>query len=156
MNAAGDVDEMVGHAIMRAARACVGVPFRLHGRDVSTGLHSAGLGAGLDCVGLVVVALCGAGLADAARAAPTGYRLRGGRQAQHEAALRAAGLTSVTDEQPGDIILARAGPAQHHLMVATGSGFIHAHAGLRRVVEMPGPSPWPVLSIWRAYRAEPA
>ena len=51
---------------------------------------------------------------------------------------------------PGDLILARPGPAQHHLLVASGPDrFIHAHAGLRRVVAMPGPLPWPVLHRWR-------
>src|SRR3546814_11269985 len=49
---------------------------------------------------------------------------------------------------PGDIVLVQAGVRQFHVMVFTGEGFIHAHAGLRRVVAMPGESPWPVIGVW--------
>ena len=50
---------------------------------------------------------------------------------------------------PGDLALVRPGPLQLHLMIGTGAGFVHAHAGLGRVVETPGLSPWPVLGWWR-------
>lgn len=130
--------------IVAAARALVGVRFRLHGRCPASGM---------DCVGLVAAALEGGGLAGVRAAAPCGYRLRGGRVEDHVAALRAAGLIPVDDERPGDVLLVRAGVAQFHLMVATGIGdgvgYVHAHAGLGRVVEMPGRSPWPVLGRWR-------
>ncbi|MPT49090.1 MAG: peptidoglycan endopeptidase [Sphingobium sp.] len=135
-------DRDVGQAIVDAARTCVGGAFRLHGRDPATGL---------DCVGLVVCALEGAGCRRAAHVVPTGYHMRGGNLAQQQAALIAAGLQRASNHQPGDIVMVRPGPAQHHLMVATGEGFIHAHAGLRRVVEMPGLSPWPVISVWRSF-----
>lgn len=124
-------------AIVAAARSLVGASFRLHGRDAATGL---------DCVGLVAAALAGAGHRCAA---PNGYRLRGGALALHEARLRAAGLAPATGERPGDVVLVETGVAQFHLMIATGGGHIHAHAGLGRVVDMPGPSPWPVRSRWR-------
>lgn len=133
-------DNLVGQAIVQAARACIGAPFRLHGRT---------LAGGLDCVGLVVCALVGAGCGQAAHAAPTGYRLRGGQQGRYESYLRAAGLVPVLRQQSGDILMAEASPAQFHLMVMTGAGFVHAHAGLRRVVETPGLPPWPVLGVWR-------
>ncbi len=48
------------------------------------------------------------------------------------------------------LALVRPGPLQLHLMIGTGAGFVHAHAGLGRVVEMPGVSPWPVIGWWRA------
>jgi lipoprotein Spr len=51
---------------------------------------------------------------------------------------------------PGDLALVRPGPLQLHLMILVPGGFVHAHAGLRRVVEMPGASPWPVMGWWRA------
>ncbi len=127
-------------AIVAAARGLIGVPFRLHGRNRATGI---------DCVGLVVVALAGAGRDKARAAAPVRYRLRGGHVADHEARLRAAGLVPVEDELAGDVLLVEAAPAQFHLMIATGAGHVHADAGLRRVVEMPGASPWPVISRWR-------
>lgn len=142
-----------GEAIMNAARSMIGASFRLHGRSAATGL---------DCVGLVMLALERAGNGDARKATPQGYRLRGGAIAPVEAGLRRAGLSPVApvragaagtavemDTRPGDILLVEAGVAQFHLMIATDAGHVHAHAGLGHVVEMPGPSPWPVLSRWR-------
>lgn len=123
-----------GAAIAAAAVALVGVRFRLHGRDPATGL---------DCVG---VAMAAAGYE--ARA-PTGYALRGGDGAGFAAMLDAAGLRRVAAAGPGDVMLIAAGPAQYHLAVKTGRGFVHADAGLRRVVETPGAPSWPVLGVWR-------
>jgi cell wall-associated NlpC family hydrolase len=126
-----------GEALAREALGLVGVPFRLHGRTE----------AGVDCVGLVALA---AGRAGHRGAAPDRYSLRGGRVAQFGAWLAVAGLRPVERMQPGDVVLVQAGVRQFHLMVFTGAGFVHAHAGLRRVVAMPGESPWPVIGIWRA------
>lgn len=123
--------------IERAARALVGVPFRLQGQCAQTGL---------DCVGLVQVALAGAGCR---AVAPDHYSVRGGRFAAFDQPLRQAGLRPVRREKPGDIVLVQAGVAQFHLMIAVMGGHVHAHAGLGRVVEMPGASPWPVIARWR-------
>lgn len=128
------------NSVVERARAMIGVPFRLHGRSE----------AGLDCVGLAAVAL--------GREAPCAYGLRSGDVARAEGWLRAAGLQLVTFARPGDLALVRpgdlalvrSGPLQLHLMIGTGAGFVHAHAGLGRVVEMPGVSPWPVIGWWRA------
>ncbi|WP_317617053.1 hypothetical protein [Sphingobium sp. SCG-1] len=49
----------------------------------------------------------------------------------------------------GDVVLVRAGAVQFHLMLKVPGGFVHAHAGLRRVVEMPGEPLWPVVGVWR-------
>lgn len=49
----------------------------------------------------------------------------------------------------GDVLLVRAGPAQLHVVILTAEGYLHADAGLRRVVEVPGAVAWPVLSAWR-------
>jgi cell wall-associated NlpC family hydrolase len=117
-------------AAVERARAMIGVPFRLHGRSWE----------GLDCVGLAALAL--------GRVAPGDYGLRSGDVARAEGWLRAAGLRLVVEARPGDLALVRPGPLQLHLMIGTGVGFVHAHAGLGRVVEMPGVSPWPVLSWW--------
>lgn len=125
-----------GEALAREALGLVGTPFRLHGRSAL----------GADCVGLVAVAAWRAGHQGEA---PSRYAMRGGRIEQCEAWLRAAGLERVPAMRRGDVVLAEAGARQFHLMVFTGAGFVHAHAGLRRVVEMPGDSPWPVKSIWR-------
>ena len=126
--------------IVVAARRTVGAPFRLHGRDPVTGL---------DCIGLVVHALRSAGHRHADGLAPQGYSVRGGNIARFAEILCAAGLRKVRKPRPGDLIVVQAGVAQFHMMIATDAGHVHAHAGLGKVVEMPGASPWPVLSRWR-------
>ena len=120
------------NAIEAAARALVGCRFRLHGRDPSTGL---------DCVGVVA---CATGVE-----APRGYALRGGSVDAVSAALADLGFSAVNEAQAGDVLLMRAGPAQLHLAVRTCNGFVHADAGLRRVVERPGAPDWEVLRVWR-------
>jgi murein DD-endopeptidase / murein LD-carboxypeptidase len=51
--------------------------------------------------------------------------------------------------RPGDVMLLQAGEEQPHLAVRTDRGFIHAHAGIRRVVETPGLPEWPLLDVYR-------
>jgi hypothetical protein len=46
-------------------------------------------------------------------------------------------------------MLVESGPRQFHVLVKTTTGFVHADAGLRRVVETPGRPGWPVIGIWR-------
>ncbi|MEW4449663.1 NlpC/P60 family protein [Qipengyuania sp. JC766] len=128
-----------GAAIADAAMRLCGTPFRLHGRSPETGV---------DCVGLVALALRAAGhpVPDippyALRLAATGFI------ADFAACCglrEAAGAV-----QPGDILIARPATTRRHLLVATARDrFVHAHAGLRRVVACPGPPPWPVIARWR-------
>lgn len=115
------------------ARGCLGVRFRRHGRTID---------GGLDCVGLAAVAY-------RLERVPAGYRLRGGMPAPIEAALDAAGFARVAAPAAGDLLVVEAGPFQPHLAVWTGAGFVHADAGLGRVVEVPGRPRWPILSAWR-------
>ena len=115
------------------ARALIGVPFRLHGRNPRFGL---------DCVGLAAEVF-------GEEQVPTGYGLRGKRPDQIDAALRAAGFVRRrTGPRPGDLFVMEPGPLQLHLGVWTATGLIHADAGLRQVVEAPGWPRWPVHSIW--------
>ena len=117
------------------AEALLGAPFRLGGRNPATGI---------DCVGLVACAL---GIADA----PQGYGLRNTAIGDHIAfAGRAGFVPTRCSIARGDLVLAVPGPAQHHLLVALGPQlFVHAHAGLRRVVLHTGPLPWPERARWR-------
>lgn len=121
--------------IVARARACVGARFRPQGRTIADGL---------DCVGL-------AGIAFAAKTPPRDYALRGDAAARVAAGAAAAGLRPVDPgkARAGDLLMVEAGPGQLHLLVLTDLGFVHADAGLRRVVETPGPPPWPVLAAWR-------
>ena len=132
---------ILGEAVAAEARALVGVPFRLQGRSTETGL---------DCIGLVALALEQARNAGSLPT-PRTYRLRNSRTDHHLAFAELAGLLSVDDEvRAGDIVHTRPGPLQDHLLVALGkSEFVHAHAGLRRVVLSQGPLTDPVLHHWR-------
>lgn len=128
-----------GEALAEAALALVGARFRLHGRDPATGL---------DCVGLLAAALTRSGRA---AKAPTHYALRNRNIASLLEFAAPAGLVDAAGPiEAGDVLLVRTGPVQHHLLVAApGQGFIHAHAGLRRVVVTPSPLAWPAERHWR-------
>jgi murein DD-endopeptidase / murein LD-carboxypeptidase len=119
------------------ARSCIGTRFLLHGRDP---LH------GLDCVGLVEFARGVAG------DAPTGYDMRNSQQQRWTRLLDQLFIRRKAEPAAGDILLLNAGPAQFHLGIWTGNGLIHADAGLRRVVETPGPVHFPLIGIWAERR----
>ena len=117
------------------ARALVGTPFRLQGRGAG----------GLDCVG-VAIATFGV-TPDSVR---RDYRLRGDHEAEARAFLsRDFRRVSATQLRPGDLMLMRVSSDQLHLGVRTAAGFVHAHAGLHRVVETPGMPNWPLLGTYR-------
>ena len=133
-----------GAAIAAAALSLVGSPFRLHGRNPHYGL---------DCVGLVEQSLRRAGQSVQA---PIQYGLRMGSIEHLLTFAERAHLHAVGDRlacpqsRPGDILLVRPGPAQFHLLVSlTDRGFVHAHAGLRRVVHSPTPPEWRSERHWR-------
>jgi len=118
-------------AVSDAAIAAVGTRFRLHGRGAD----------GLDCVGLVALALRAGGYVGEV---PTGYSLRGDDWGVLDRV-----LVRVAEAEPGDVLLMAAGPGQLHFGIRTATGFVHADAGLRRVVERPGMPPWPLIGVWR-------
>lgn len=128
-----------GERIAEAALALVGCPFRLHGRDPASGL---------DCVGLVALALEATG---ARTVAPRGYALRNLGVETWLPFAGQAGLAPAQDEvRAGDILLITLGFAQHHLAIAIdGQSVVHAHAGLRRVVCQPRDPTWQISARWR-------
>lgn len=115
----------------------VGVRFRAQGRDA---VH------GLDCVGLVWAAYAGAGHR---LRAPRDYPLRGWSRERIVAALEAAGFRRATGARDGDVALIALPAGQFHLGLIGGGRLVHAHAGLRRVVETPLADGAYRFEIWR-------
>lgn len=121
--------------LVQAARELIGVPFRLHGRDPETGL---------DCVGLVTETMRRAGFHPVP---PEGYAMR---TASPRSLLHFAVASAMVEvAEGGDVILAMVNPLQPHLLIPVPGGFVHAHAGIGRVTEMPGTLPWPTTLRWR-------
>lgn len=109
--------------MIAAARTCSGTPFHHQGRSI---------GIGLDCIGLVVVALRAAGITVHDRSdygrRPDGKSLR--------AALQEHGAQSVEEIKAGDILLFRYDGQPQHVALATGSDMmIHSFAPAGKVVE---------------------
>ena len=126
-----------GHRIARRARELVGVRFRPQGRDPMLGL---------DCVGTAAAA------ADIPPArVRRDYTLRGQHLAaiEHELCDLSCQPVPVERAVAGDVLVCEAGPAQFHIVVRAWQSFVHADAGLGRVVERPLPVPWPVVGAWR-------
>ena len=104
----------------------VGARFVPQGRDPRTGV---------DCVGLVWAAYAEAGRM---LVAPAAYPLRGWSGGRVAAGLTAAGFGETADAaQVGDVALIALPARQFHLALIGPAGIVHAHAGLRRVVEAP-------------------
>lgn len=116
------------------ARQLIGTPFRAQGRDP---VH------GLDCLGLIIASF---GL-DAPIAT---YRLRGDyRRWLLAEARRWFRRVPRRQARIGDVLLLQSGQRQLHMAILAESSFIHADAGLKRVVETPGCPPWPILDVLR-------
>lgn len=117
----------------------VGVRFRLQGRDAVRGL---------DCVGLIWAAYHAAGVP---LIAPSFYPLRGWCARRVTGALDQSGLVRADDApiKMGDAALVVGEAAQFHLGIMDAGRVIHAHAGLRRVVEAPLDKEWDAARRWR-------
>lgn len=108
------------------ARRLVGARFRPQGYDAATGL---------DCVGLVWAAYAAAGRR---LVRPRDYPLRGWSRERIDEALGASGFARVKGARGvGDVALIALAAGQFHLGLMGQTTFVHAHAGLRRVVETP-------------------
>ena len=123
---------MTSQDFVERARSLVGCAFRPQGRNPQFGL---------DCVGLVLVVF-----QIEARQVRRDYRLRG----SHKDELR-AGLSRffvpVANPRAGDVLLSEVARNQMHLMINCGTSFVHADAGLRRIVETPGQPCWPIAAF---------
>ncbi|MBC2670921.1 hypothetical protein ACFOON_14885 [Novosphingobium piscinae] len=134
-----------GLAVARAAAELVGCRFRLHGRDPASGL---------DCIGVVAVALLRSGRAVDL---PRGYAWRGALPGAPDVWAARHGFRAADGPPtPGEVWLLRPGPGQWHLAMVDpeAKALIEAHAGLRRVVRTPlGPDPLAAptgpLARWR-------
>ena len=124
------------------AEALLGTRFRLHGRDPATGL---------DCIGLLVAAMARGGQAIAV---PTGYPLRLRELGQWLPDPAACGFAPAREPfRAGDVVMLQPGPAQFHLALADRAlGWIHAHAGLRRVVREGALPAGIITAHWRLRR----
>ena len=133
-----------GDRRVKRARALIGVRFRAQGRDPL---------AGLDCVGAAAAA---AGIPP--EVVRRDYAMQGESLGSIERDLAGLGCRKIPAgerTEGGDVIVCRTAPAQHHLLIATGTGFVHADARLGLVVERPLPVPWPVRAVWRPADEEP-
>jgi len=122
------------------AMSLCGARFCLHGRDEETGL---------DCIGLARQCLLAG---DFECDAPNGYSLRGGSEQSISEFMADTGFLRFppeSDLSEGDIVLVRPSPVQWHFLIRAQDGFVHAHAGLGKVVFCPGEAPWPIVSIFR-------
>lgn len=125
--------------LAKAAEGLVGVSFRLHGRDPASGL---------DCIGVLAAAMAGIGRPIAA---PNGYAMR---RRELDAFRPFAAIWGFAEAQepiePGDVLMVSVGPVQFHLAIAARPDlFVHAHAGLRRVVLGPAGTDWRPAGHWR-------
>jgi cell wall-associated NlpC family hydrolase len=119
-----------------AARLLMGTRFRLHGRDPQYGL---------DCVGVAGLALRAAGFEGTI---PSDYALRGGSAEDFVALIEGSPLVRTAQPRPGDVLLFVVDATQFHVAVMMPGGIAHADAMLGRVVERPGPPPWPMVAAW--------
>ena len=118
------------------ARALAGTRFRAQGRDAATGL---------DCAGLIIATF---GLR--ANDYRHDYRLRGEHRAELVAAMaRDFWRVPRTQSRAGDVLMLGVARDLLHLAVKTSAGFVHADAGLGKVVETPGSPKWKVLAAYR-------
>ncbi|MGQ3101677.1 MAG: peptidoglycan endopeptidase [Sphingopyxis solisilvae] len=120
------------------ARRLVGARFRPQGYDPAIGL---------DCVGLVWAAYAAAGRR---LVRPRDYPLRGWSRERIAQALAASGFAPVEGaRRVGDVALIALAAGQFHLGLMGQTTFVHAHAGLRRVIETPVDQALSDAVFWR-------
>lgn len=126
---------MKADAIAGRAFQHIGTTFRLFGRDPEWAV---------DCVGLTAAVL--------EIEENWSYSLKGDYLQMVADCLETRHFRKIgngTRPKDGDIALALCAPRQQHLLIRANGGWVHAHAGLGRVVHTPGDCPWPIIALWR-------
>ena len=128
---------MTREEIVARARALIGVRFRPQGRSAELGL---------DCIGVAAMAM---GVAK--EKVRRNYRLDTNDPDKVNGEIGKAGFIRIAPvaAAAGDMLLVKTGPAGLHVVILTDGGYVHADMRPRRVVEVRGKVPWPVLSAWR-------
>ena len=123
--------------IVARARALIGVRFRPQGRDPDHGL---------DCIG---VAMMATGVPK--ERVRSDYGLHSSDPNEMNSGFDRSGFIRIAPAaaRDGDILLVRPQPSALHVVILTDAGYLHADIRRRKVVEVPGAVPWPVLSAWR-------
>ena len=117
-----------------AARAMIGAPFRLHGRNPPTGL---------DCIGLALRVLEQAGHKRLGGGMiPAAYSVRGGTAEQFGTTMRAAGLRAVRRAKAGELAIAAEHGGRHAVTEFQPRPFLGCLAGahLRPTADFGGSS----------------
>jgi murein DD-endopeptidase / murein LD-carboxypeptidase len=128
---------MTSEEIVARARALIGVRFRPQGRSAELGL---------DCIGVAAMAM-----GVATEKVRRDYRLDSNDPGRVNDEIDKARFIRIAPAAAaaGDMLVVRTGPTGLHVVILTDGGYIHADMRPRRVVEVPGKVPWPVLSAWR-------
>ncbi len=132
-------ESLTGKNLAAAASRLAGTRFAPHGRDPETGV---------DCLGLLLAAMAACGERPALSAH---YSVR--RRGEGDAlatAMRLGLIDASGPVEPGDVLLVRCSPVHVHVLIALGGDrFVHAHAGLGKVVVGASDPDWPLLRHWR-------
>lgn len=124
---------MNAETILRAARACLGTPFRHQGRQI---------GVGLDCAGLCICVAkeIGHDVSDVEGYGryPSGGQLMDALSMQPFLRRRA----NASDRQPGDLLLMRFVSDPQHLAIFAGPTIIHAYESAGKCCEHVINAPW--------------
>lgn len=132
---------MTSDDLIRAARDCLGTPFHHQGRQP---------GVGLDCGGLLVVALRAVGV-DPIDMAGYARRPHGGTLERLLDSQSFLVRVAIQERAVADVLLMRFGAEPQHLALLTGETIIHAWEAVGKVVEHRLDGRW-LRHVVRVYR----